>query len=604
MRRPSGDQAGCRTSRKMSLIGFASPPAAGSVHNVPSRSIANVRWSGDSAAAMEVPSCNVTCTARTAGDCPATTSARPDTRTAAIDRVRMPPSLPTISGYTPGILKRRFALLLTAVALTACRATTTSLQSSPTTGRPQTNTAVTRLHDEIDARLRQPALAHGSWGVLVRSLKSDATLYELNKDKLMLPASNMKIVTVAAAAEKLGWDYRFETRIGIAGRVDRDTLEGDLVVAGGGDPSLVAAAGMADAGFADWAGRLKQRGIRVINGRVIGDDDAFEDETLGFGWSWDDLPGDDAAGVGALQYNENAVRVTVTPGPSLGDAAGISMAPAGSGLTIVSSVTTVATGTAPSVTAYRLPGSMKLELRGALALAGSPATLSVSVDNPTAFFVTALRTALIANGIDVRGPAVDIDDVREAPRAEGVTPIFNYESAPLATLALRLMKDSQNQYAETFFKAVGTGPGVVPTAAAGRRAIQAICDRWGVHPDALIQRDGSGLSRYAYVTPDALVAILTQVNRDDRLRGPFAQALPIAGRDGSLRNRMRNTAAEGNARAKTGSMTSVRGLSGYVASADGESLVFSILANNFDTPTDTINKTTDSIVVRLAQFTR
>ena len=166
------------------------------------------------------------------------------------------------------------------------------------------------------------------------------------------------------------------------------------------------------------------------------------------------------------------------------------------------------------------------------------------------------------------------------------------------------MKISQNLYAETFLKTIGAAPGVVPNAAAGWNAARTIFERWGVAPGALIQRDGSGLTRYDFVTPEALVTILTHVDRDPRLKGPFEESLPIAGRDGTLANRMKGTAAEGNARAKTGSMTAVRGLSGYVTSADGEPLVFSILANNFDTPSATITATEDAIVIRLATFKR
>jgi D-alanyl-D-alanine carboxypeptidase/D-alanyl-D-alanine-endopeptidase (penicillin-binding protein 4) len=452
--------------------------------------------------------------------------------------------------------------------------------------------------------LAEPTLAQGYWGVLVKSLRTDETLYAVNPGKLMMPASNMKIVTLAAAAEKLGWDYRYETTIAAAGSTDGGgTLQGDLVVSGNGDPSLVAADGMADRVFADWANQLKQRGIRAISGRVIGDDNAFEEETLGLGWMWDDLAGDDGAGVGALQYNENALRVTVSPGPSIGDSAGVSLSVGSSGLTIVNAVTTSAAGAATSIAMRRLPGSMSLALRGSIALGATPSTLAVSVDNPTQFFVSALRAALIANGIDVRGPAVDIDDLGDAP-AMRATPIVSYQSAPLSTLAVRLMKISQNQYAETFLKSVAAAPGVVPTAAAGWKAAQAIFARWGVPPGALIQRDGSGLTRYDFVTPDALVIILTHVDRDPRLKGPFEASLPIAGRDGTLSNRMKGTAAEGNARAKTGSMTAVRGTSGYVTTADGEPLVFSILANNYDVPASTITAVEDAIIVRLAQFRR
>jgi serine-type D-Ala-D-Ala carboxypeptidase/endopeptidase (penicillin-binding protein 4) len=490
-----------------------------------------------------------------------------------------------------------------AVALVATAACAhPALPASPASPARPAPPALISLQHDIDAVLGQPALAHGYWGVLVKSLKNDETLYTRNADKLMMPASNMKIVTLAAAAEKLGWDFRYDTRLFAAGSVDGGTLQGDLVVVGSGDPSLVAADGMADRVFADWADRLKQRGIHAISGRLIGDDNGFEEETLGYGWMWDDLPGDDGAGVGALQYNESAVRVTITAGSSPRDAAGVNVFPAGSGLTVVCNVMTSAPGAAASITTHRLPGSMRLQLDGTIA-EGTSSTLAVSVDNPTQFFVSALRLALIANGIDVRGPAADIDEVHDAPAVAGA-PIVSYQSAPLSELAVRLMKVSQNQYAETFLKSVSSGPGVVPTAAAGWKAAAAIFERWGVPAGTLIQRDGSGLTRYDFVTPGTLVAILAHVYGDPRLRGPFEASLPVAGRDGTLANRMKGTPAEGNAHAKTGSMTAVRGTSGYVTSADGEPLVFSILANNYDTPGSTITAAEDAIIVRLAQFRR
>ena len=484
-----------------------------------------------------------------------------------------------------------------ALAMTAAACAHPALPARPAPPAPVT------LQRDVDAVLAQPQLARGSWGVLVKSLKTGETLYTLNAGKLMMPASNMKIVTLAAAAETLGWDYRYETSLFAAGPVENGTLQGDLVVVGSGDPSVVAADGMADRLFADWAGQLKQRGIRAINGRVIGDDNGFEEETLGFGWMWDDLPTADSAGVGALQYNENAVRVTVAPGPSAGASAAISLSVGTSGLTIVNGVTTGAAGAATSIGTNRLPGGMTLRLSGTIAAGASPSTLTVSVDNPTQFFVNALRAALIANGIDVRAAAVDIDDVRDAPATRGI-PMVSYRSAPLSTLAVRLMKVSQNQYAETFLKTISAAPGVVATAAAGWRAAQAIFERWGVPAGALIQRDGSGLTRYDFVTPEALVTILTHVDRDARLKEPFEASLPIAGRDGTLANRMKGTPAEGNARAKTGSMTAVRGTAGYVTSADGEPLVFSILVNSYDSPGPTITAAEDAIIVRLAQFRR
>jgi D-alanyl-D-alanine carboxypeptidase/D-alanyl-D-alanine-endopeptidase (penicillin-binding protein 4) len=207
------------------------------------------------------------------------------------------------------------------------------------------------------------------------------------------------------------------------------------------------------------------------------------------------------------------------------------------------------------------------------------------------YFVSALRAALVANGIDVRGEAVDIDDVSPLPVDAG-RPILSHYSPALPSLGTTTMKLSQNLFAESLMYATG------PAAA------RSIFESWGIPREELLIADGSGLSRYNLVTADALATILTRVARSDRLRDAFLASLPIAGRDGLLDNRMRGTAAEGNARAKTGSFTNARALSGYVRSAGGEPLVFSIIANNYNVPGVLIDQATDSLVVRLAQFKR
>lgn len=489
--------------------------------------------------------------------------------------------------------------LLFCAALAACHP---ARPASP--ARPALPPAVERLHHDLDAILADPALAHGTWGVAARSLATGETLYAVNALKLLMPASNMKIVTLAAAAATLGWDYSYQTQLFAGGRVESGVLNGDLVVVGSGDPSLGLADGSAERVFADWAERLKQTGIRAIDGRIVGDDRAFEDRTLGFGWSWDDLQDDYAAGVGALQLNENAVRVTVAPGPAPGDAAAVSVDPPGSWIGITNAVRTSDAGSQPALDARRLPGNRQLEIRGSIAAGAAPAVLTMSVDNPTLFFVEALRRALIEHGIDVRGPAVDVGDLIDAPAAPAGSPIATHRSAPLSTLAVRLMKASQNQYAETLLKTLSATNGATATASGGRAAAQKLFETWGIGAGALIQRDGSGLSRYDYVTADALVTILSRVYGDPKLRGPFEASLPVAGRDGTLGNRLKGAAAEGNARAKTGSMSNVRALSGYVTTADGEPVAFAVLANNFETSADVVNRATDAIVTRLAQFRR
>ena len=435
---------------------------------------------------------------------------------------------------------------------------------------------------------------------MVKSLECGDTLYAVNARKLLMPASNMKIVTLAAAAARLGWDFQYSTKLMTNGAVVDGALEGDLVVVGSGDPSV--AGDSASSLFASWADGLKAQGISAINGRIVGDDRALGGERLGMGWSWDDLADGYAAGVGALQFDENMARVTVAPGLAPGTPAVVTIAPSTTGLAVNNRVVTGAAGSTESFETHRAPGSSELELRGSIAL-GSPARVrTVSVDKPAQFFVAAFRDALTGAGIDVRGAAVSIGEIGDAPGPE-MRLLVEGRSPPLSTLATRMMKASQNQYAETLLRTLGAAAGT-PTAQNGAATAASILQGWGVAPDGLIQRDGSGLSRYDYVSPETLVTILTHIDGDTTLRAPFEASLPVAGRDGTLSNRLKGTAAEGNARAKSGSMSNVRSLSGYVTGADGERLVFSILANNFETGADVVNTATDAIVARLAQFTR
>ena len=502
-------------------------------------------------------------------------------------------------------------------ALAACSALVVALflsacHPSPRPVATPRLSAVQQLQHDIDAILAAPALEHSVWGVLVTSLArtdEEETLYSLHARTLLMPASNMKIVTLAAAAARLGWDFHYETRLVADGPIQGGVLHGDLIVIGSGDPSIGGRDGPPAHVFDAWAENLKAIGLRRIEGRIIGDDDRFEDETLGAGWTWDDLSEGYAAGVGALQFNENAIRATIAPGLALGDWAIVSVEPPGSGLVIRNELTTTAAGTALSITPRRLPGSSQLELRGSVPLESVPSAHTLSVDNPTQFFVTVLRNTLIAHGIGVDGPPVDIDDiddVTDRPSRDGASVLLSHQSPPLSMLATTLMKVSQNLYAETFLKTLSS-PGMndgVGTSSDGLTAVRETMKAWGVEDGGLIMRDGSGLSRYNYVTPHTLVTILTHVDRDDQLRGPFESALPIAGRDGTLSRRMVGTVAEGNAHAKTGSISNGRSLSGFVTTADGERLVFSIIANNFETPASVIEQESDHIVVRLAQFRR
>jgi D-alanyl-D-alanine carboxypeptidase/D-alanyl-D-alanine-endopeptidase (penicillin-binding protein 4) len=480
------------------------------------------------------------------------------------------------------VLKRLAALLLLTTAVAYAQPALRSLD---------------QLQHDIDAILGSPALQRGFWGVLVKPVDRDETWYAVNAGKLMLPASSLKIVTLATAAEKLGWDFRYETKVFAAGTTRAGVLHGDLIVVGSGDPSLDDWDGIATRLFAGWAAQLKAAGITAIDGRIVGDDNAFEDESIGSGWAWDDLPAGFAAPVGALQFNEGNVQVRLGPGDAVGDRGVATVTPETGGITLRNLIVTGPAGSAASVVRRRLPGSTRLELRGSLPLRGRPYAQNASVDNPTLYYVRALRASLIADGISVSGAAVDIDDLMPAPSHDGLTPLITYQSDPLSVLATTMMKLSQNQYAETLLKTAGGG-----TVEGGRALVRATLQAWNIDPAGLMLADGSGLSRYNYITPETMVAVLRHVDRTERLRATYESTLPVAGKDGTLENRMRGTAAEGRALVKSGSMTAARSVAGYVRTADGQLVAFAIIANNFDNSSAAINAATDDIIVRLAAY--
>jgi D-alanyl-D-alanine carboxypeptidase/D-alanyl-D-alanine-endopeptidase (penicillin-binding protein 4) len=448
---------------------------------------------------------------------------------------------------------------------------------------------------------------------MVLSLKTGEVLYELNPRRLMMPASNMKIVTLAGAAHVLGWDYRFTTILETDAPVEGGTLRGDLYVRGGGDPTINRRNGRAAAVFAEWTAALKAAGIHRIAGRVIGDDQRFDDERLGAGWAWDYLEAGYAAPVGALEYNEDAAELTVAPAAAAGEPAIVRLS-AGSGLTVINRTVTGATGLPETIAFRRRPDTPVIEVTGTVPLpdandsASAPArtvTRQVAVVNPTLYFVQAFKDALGSAGVEVEGEAVDFDDVATSVvGSTGRRVLATAESPPLRDIAIVLMKVSQNLYAETLMKAAGTAGGGLGTVPAGRAAMLSALRGWISDEQALVMADGSGLSRYNYVTPNLLVRILERIYSDPRHRDPFLATLPIGGKDGTLAARMRRTRAEGNARAKTGSISNVRALSGYVHTRDGEMLAFSILANDFVIPAATVSWIADLAVEVLANFTR
>ncbi len=458
------------------------------------------------------------------------------------------------------------------------------------------------LAASLDSVFSDTSFAHAHWGVELRSLADDRVVYQRNSDRMFLPASNMKLVTGAAILEVLGPDYRYKTQIEASGPIQNGTLEGDLVVRGSGDPTFsIRLAGDPRDIFRAWADSLRALGVTRISGGIVGVDEAFDDPALGSGWSWDDLDSSYAAGVTGLQFSEGVVDIQVIPGSNVGDPGIVILSPPTQYVKVQNLTVTTSPGTAARVDVDREDTGPGIIISGTIPIDTPYVDDAVAVRNPTAFFVNSLREVLRESGIIVEGPPMDAD---EWPVPLGTlhatNPLFVHRSIPLREILPAMLKPSQNWIAETFLRTLGLERRGEGSADAGAAVVDSLFSAWGLDVEELRMADGSGLSRYNLVSPDLIADLLEHMAGSENW-DLWYSSLPIAGIDGTLANRMEGTAAEGNVHAKTGSLSAIRALSGYVTTAAGERMIFSILVNQYIGPSREIDSIVDPALALIAR---
>lgn len=490
---------------------------------------------------------------------------------------------------------------------------------TPTPG-PRVATTTRTLPDlqsSIFNVLRRPELAAAIVGIKVVSLDSGRVLYEENANKLLRPASNMKLYTIAAAMDRLSPDYRFQTSVYAAARPNANgILRGDLTIYGRGDPSIAARFNNGDyfKGINDLAGQIVAAGVKRVEGDIVGDETYFSGAPYGSGWNWEDLQWWYGAEVSSLTINDNALDLLIKPGTDVGQPAVITTGPPDPLLKIVNKVVTGERSSRRDLNMYRGLNADTLEIVGSLPLDDRGFTAGIGMSHPALLFVYLLRAALAQRGVTVTGksrtvPPANFSSLVPSPAPLTQVEIATMQSPPFSLVAAQTLKPSQNLYTELILRTLGkvAGPAPTPTntirttEAAGLEVVKAFLKEAGVNSPPLSLTDGSGLSRNDMITAESSVQLLTYMSRH-RYATAFRDALPIAGVDGTLRNRMKGTVAENNVRAKTGTLSSAASLSGYVTTAAGENLVFSIMVNNYPEDTEVRNICIDPIAVLLASF--
>ena len=512
--------------------------------------------------------------------------------------------------------KRRISLLV--YLLLFCISSAVAQQQPPRT--------LPELKSKISEVLATPELASAMVGIKVVSLDNGRVLFEENAGKLLRPASNMKLYTVAAALDRLSPDFKFVTSVYAASRPDESgVIRGDLRIYGRGDPSLAARFNNGDymKAIDDLAARIAAAGVKRVEGDLVGDESYFVGPKYGSGWNWEDLTWYYGAEVTPLTINDNALDLFVKPGTAPGQPAVITTGPPDPLLTIVNKVITSAKGSRREISIHRGLGEDTITITGSIAVDDRGYTGGIGISHPAMLFVYLLRTSLAQKGVVITGksrttgeasppmltmsPAVGIQGSFSPVQNE----IASLQSPSFSLIAAQTLKPSQNLYTELILRTLGkVAPPPTPASTSifaqtseelGLEAVKLFLKTVGIRPEALVLDDGSGLSRNDMITAEASVQLLTFMSKH-RYANAFRDALPIGGVDGTLRNRFKGTPAENNVRAKTGSLSSAASLGGYMTTAGGEKLAFSIMVNNYPRDYDPRSACIDPIAVLLASF--
>ena len=456
-------------------------------------------------------------------------------------------------GFSPWVAHLHVGLLLTLLWAVAASASPNAPRAS-----------AVELKRQIAAILDGNATPGAQQGVYIKVLGSGRVLYSRQGTTPMVPASNLKVLTTAVALDRLGPDFRFQTSL-VGPRPDaRGVIHGDLYLQGSGDPTLTPPyCQPATEPFAFFARQLKAQGVRQVVGDIVADDSAFDREFLARGWLERYRLDSYAAPVAALSLNGNVVEVIVS-------AEGIRTQPPTSGLTFSNQ-----TGSGGPVYLDRPEGSDTIVVRGTPG-PGEVVRRSLTVGNPPRFAAGAFQQVLKEAGIPQKGGVRLIRPVGEPALLASMHTYARYQSVPLPEILWQINRESDNLFAQHLFKALGERRSGRGTAANGEAAVKEFMTRHGISVAGLKMFDGCGLSPLDRVTPAQLVGVLEAMHAHPR-RDLFRESLP-AGGQGTLAYRLNGLGV----RAKTGTLAEDSSLSGYLVTANGQTLAFAMLFNKLE----------------------
>ncbi len=448
-----------------------------------------------------------------------------------------------------------------------------------------------QLGETLDAIANRPQFQRSRWGILVQILSATPqTLYARDSQRYFIPASNAKLLTTAAALQQLGPQFRYRTSVY---RVNSPSNLMALRLLGRGDPSL------ADLQLDSLAQQLSRQSIRQVDHLIV-DHSYFQGTAINPSWEWEDIQADYGAPANSLILNQNAVELKLFP-QVLGQPLRLTWADPAEALQwdIENHSVTVGPQDPESVTVSRDLSKPILRVSGQIRVGSEPESISLAVLDPVEQFARHFRQALRANQIRVARTSITSD-----PRPQNEPEVAAVESASLSQLLIETNQASNNLYAESLLRTLGVTQSNTRTnssAEAGLEVVKTILTELGVDPQSYVLADGSGLSRHNLISPATLVQTLIAITQTPQAK-VYRASLPIAGVSGTLKNRFQNTPAQGVLQAKTGSMSGVSALSGYLDSPNFPPLVFSILVNQSDQSGAEVRQAIDEMVLLLTRL--
>jgi len=470
------------------------------------------------------------------------------------------------------------------------------------------------LAKRLDRRLDTPPFDKSLWGVAVVD-HNGKLLYGRNERRLFTPASNTKLVVTAVASALLPPDFTVRTSLYAAGPVAAGVLRGDLVLYGRGDPTFsrrcyatdTLAQGVCDrdpfARLRLLADTLKARGVRQVQGDVVGDGSWFEAASVHPGWELFDLNWWYAAPVAALAFNDNSLDFVWQPGIRVGAPALISMWPDLGDIAFENRTVTVPAGGETDIgdRFFRQPGTGQVWAEGTVAIDRAPRTEYFAVSDPNLFAARALRQALADAGIAVTGTTRSTADSALYAEARTGRPLAETVSRPVRDWIFPILNTSQNLFAEMLLKQLGQRFGRAGSWVEGLAVERRfLIDSVRVDSTEFHLSDGSGLSSANLISPLAFTRLLRFIRSHPRY-ATFAAGLPQSGGTGNLRTRFVRTPLEGRIRAKTGSISGVNTLAGYIERPDGRPLTFAVQLNHHAQPSRAVLAAIDSVVVEIGR---